>query len=201
MYDDAQIGLYRDWNDRGMVTNEGLYLNDEKHGLWSHFSYNGRYVTYGDYLDDSRTGVWISRYDDIILKYETYEKGEKHGLMQRWYPNGELCCCGEYSKNGAVGPWKYYYPNGKIGASGNFTSPHRSFSCWDPSGRYIGKRFCELGSIIRFKTKDTDQVSGICLTINNSVYISVDYETDGVRQPLARWNWDNIGLKCPYFNF
>lgn len=83
-------GKWKEYNKRGVLIAEGLFLNNKKHGMWREFY--------------DHTGS--------IMIEENYENGISHGRFASFHPNGKVLSEGNFIMGQRVGYFKIYDEHG-----------------------------------------------------------------------------------------
>jgi uncharacterized protein len=103
---------------RGQITQSGV-----RKGEWTHWDEDGTKHR-GQYRNGTRDGVWQTLDDNDLVKVETVYKDGSYleEFRQEWHPNGRLFSRFRFVGDKENGPYQYFYDNGNISASGNFTN-------------------------------------------------------------------------------
>lgn len=99
-------GIWKSYNRKGELINEGTYKNDQQTGAWEYFHPSSK----GKLLNGKKEGIWENYYDDSSLSFTAnYVNGQQDGKCQSFYKNGRLSV-------------ESFYKNGKL------NGPHITFT-------------------------------------------------------------------------
>ena len=101
------------YNDKGIITYKGNYVNQQKEGLSEWFYDNSK-------LEESFN----------------YKKGIRNGVNKIYFQNGNLMQKGNYDNDVLNGEIEYYHPNGKIAGKQKYTNGTfiELLDCYDENG-------------------------------------------------------------------
>ncbi|MEM7186534.1 MAG: hypothetical protein AAF466_07730, partial [Bacteroidota bacterium] len=75
------------------------------------------------YEANSQISYVARQYDNGLMQYTGSLDGiEETGEWKFFHPNGKLAAVGEFAKGDKTGMWKFYYNNGKLESTGAFTN-------------------------------------------------------------------------------
>lgn len=96
-----------EYDSTGFVINEGDYTDGVKTGFWK-LTIND-HTEEGSYLDGEKHGEWIWKYDNGQKAFEgEFSAGIPIGKHKYWYRNGQIKMKGEYMAGELQGRWEYY---------------------------------------------------------------------------------------------
>jgi len=125
-------GLWKSWDDKGVLQNTITYVNDTANGPYTEYYPDGNISTQGTYRNFKRHGNWKMYSSSGVLVGEQnfvdgfadgpqtywYENGQKREYIrfamswtlyrQAWYPNGKTKLVESFNKGLAEGRWVYY---------------------------------------------------------------------------------------------
>ncbi len=150
--DDRKNGYFKEYDEKGMLTNISKYVNDElqqetpelvKLDVRTDYYPNGKPKTVASYKGDVPQGV-RREYDSsgrVVASY-TFNKGKlvsegiiddegvKDGPWKEYYEEGELRAEGSYNQGKRVGKWKFYHQNGSVEQDGNYNNQGNPEGAW-----------------------------------------------------------------------
>jgi antitoxin component YwqK of YwqJK toxin-antitoxin module len=120
-----------------MLKSTGKYVDGKQEGTWLSYHDNGMLSDSSTYIKGFRIGESRGWDKDGYLTDSTNFDGTGNGFAVFWYTNGQIKRLGSYiqdtSKNKT---WNYYYPNGKIKATEEYSNGERKgMVCYDLNGK------------------------------------------------------------------
>jgi antitoxin component YwqK of YwqJK toxin-antitoxin module len=85
-----KVGVWKEWNKKGVLVMEAAYANGEQHGIESYFFDKGS-----------------------IKVLTTYEKGKKNGRVAEWFESGVQNTEGSFKSEKQHGIWVFRMPDNK----------------------------------------------------------------------------------------
>lgn len=192
--DDKATGKWTWFQDNGKKLSEGRYVNGQRDSVWVHYDMDGNVTSRVNYLENEKHGEAIY-YDFngkalLVKLYEegylvSYKAAGKDGALSDWIPfsgTGKIICyfstgavaIEEYYKKGQLDQTrKFYYPNGNLWTSYNYTnnltqgecltyyktgklqekafykddSPEGAWEIYDTEGKLVRKELYHLGNL------------------------------------------------------
>lgn len=84
-------GSWKEFNKRGVLIADGVYVSNKKHGLWR------------EYYDHTET----------LMIEENYDHGVQHGRYASFHPNGRILSEGQFFHGSRVGQFKIHDEQGR----------------------------------------------------------------------------------------
>jgi antitoxin component YwqK of YwqJK toxin-antitoxin module len=83
-------GMFREWNDAGTLTMQGVYDGDKKSGLYETWYANGQVKYQGEFNQNVPVGAHTDYYEDGTLKNEAHynHDGQPHGKQSKYAKDG-----------------------------------------------------------------------------------------------------------------
>ncbi|MFK7770828.1 MAG: toxin-antitoxin system YwqK family antitoxin [Saprospiraceae bacterium] len=107
-------GIWKNYNRKGKLVEEGPYKSDQQTGTWKYFHPSGKVKSKGELLNGKKEGIWKHFYDDGDLSFTAnYVNNQQDGKCQAFYKNGKLST-------------ESFYKNGKLNGA------HITFSSKNP---------------------------------------------------------------------
>ncbi|GCD78249.1 hypothetical protein JCM31826_17310 [Thermaurantimonas aggregans] len=108
-------GAYKKFNpNTGKISEEGTYVNNQKHGKYIWYYDNGNPAVAYTYKMGVIEGEAIEYYKEGgIAAISTYRANELDGPYKEFYPDGKIKVEGLYKMGEKVGKWFTYDENGK----------------------------------------------------------------------------------------
>ena len=107
-------GIWKNYNRKGELMNEGYYKSDRQTGTWKYFHSSTKIKSKGQLLNGKKEGIWEHFYDDGSLSFTAnYVNDQQEGKCQAFYKNGKLST-------------ESFYKNGKLNGA------HITFSSRNP---------------------------------------------------------------------
>jgi antitoxin component YwqK of YwqJK toxin-antitoxin module/Tfp pilus assembly protein PilF len=162
----------------GILSSEGLLVNDVRHGNWKFYNPLGIITTESNYSNGMFEGVQHTYNANGQVEKEYSCVGNNIiGLYKEYYINGHLKMQGNYDSSGVAGKWLYYYNNDTLSniifyKNGKIAG--RSYAI-NPSGQLKSEEFYDNeGKSIRYKEYEAD---GSVVADMNYKYGSHTFET------------------------
>lgn len=138
------IGYNEIYDENGYLSFTGNYIsNNEKIveiGLFRYYYSNGNIENEGEFINGEKTGVWKHFDKEGLLEYQTdYDSL----TLSYFYPNGKIRATGPYiiafSKTEPNGVWKFYYENGNCECEGKYYTSlkYGKWKHYDANNTYI----------------------------------------------------------------
>lgn len=116
------IGIYKKWNDEGILISDQNYSNNKLNGISKIYSDNGKLLKYCNYIDGLRDGVYKEYYENGKLKKcSDYTRDLRNGDHEEYYENGKLKIKNRYRNNKKHGTHEEYNENGILTLKCEFT--------------------------------------------------------------------------------
>ncbi|MFN3952129.1 MAG: toxin-antitoxin system YwqK family antitoxin [Thermaurantimonas sp.] len=108
-------GIYKKFNpNTGKLSEEGTFVNNEKHGKYIWYYDNGNPAVAYTYKMGMIEGEAIEYFrDGGIAAISTYQANELNGSHKEFYQDGKLKIEGQYKNGEKSGKWYIYDENGK----------------------------------------------------------------------------------------
>ena len=108
-------GIYKKFNpNTGKLSEEGIFVNNEKHGKYIWYYDNGNPAVAYTYKMGIIEGEAIEYFrDGGIAAISTYQANELNGSHKEFYQDGKLKIEGQYKNGEKSGKWYIYDENGK----------------------------------------------------------------------------------------
>ncbi|MBE7635106.1 hypothetical protein G1K66_12010 [Tenacibaculum finnmarkense] len=135
-YDDKgyRTGSWKSYHENGMPYQIGQYSNNMKIGYWEHYHDNGEIWHCGDFNNlGKKTGEWFVYFETGNIQSE-YQFNEKKTKYINYYESGIIKIKGNYIDTNSMiwfkgfrmygdqeGLWEYYYENGQLAKTGNYS--------------------------------------------------------------------------------
>lgn len=128
------VEIEREFHNNAKVKWEKTYLGGQPHGIWKEFNdtglvVNSRIYQRGKLLGEGiinssgvKEGPWKEYYTDGKLRAEgEYRDGARYGKWKFYHQNGKMEQTGKYVSGGKPhGLWVWYFPNGEVLREENF---------------------------------------------------------------------------------
>lgn len=131
---DVQDSVYREWDETGVLRQEGQYLDGKPVGTWNFYYRDGKQKMVEEVVDGTSyvwqfwlpdslhtqtvtdgTGEIATYYTNGNLKeWYTYKDGLKDGPFEEASVYGYFLLKGSFKKNLPEGEWKYFYYTGDL---------------------------------------------------------------------------------------
>lgn len=101
------------WYENGNVKARGEMLNSARQGLWKFYNEEGVLISSENYVAGELEGIRTRFYKNGQKKDEvSYAEGKKSGTYTLWYENGKIKTSGEISDNKKQGKWESWGEEG-----------------------------------------------------------------------------------------
>lgn len=107
-------GMYKEWDVRGRLVEQGKYKNDKREGKWTSW-YKGHRMGEIEYLNGLREGNSTTWYYNGQKHMEgIYKNDKRDGKWFIWNEDGIMEKEGEYRNGSHCGTWKYWDESGDL---------------------------------------------------------------------------------------
>ncbi len=111
--DDKPIGVFKYFNDSGVLRNELVFHNNNPEVDATYFYPDNTKMASGKYLNKQRQGLWIYfAQAGFKIAETTYQQGLAQGLSKIFYESGQVSEEVEYLNDIKQGKWKQFFENG-----------------------------------------------------------------------------------------
>lgn len=147
--DFAKEGIYKAFDDNGVLIEEANYKNDTLHGERKIYHENGTVQAIEQYQNGLFEGKWQSFTPDGALELEgNYVNNKMAGIWKRYYNTGKTKEEVTFVDNNENGPFVEYYENGNKKAEGNYMdgdNEHGKLKLYRKDGTLERKMNCNVG--------------------------------------------------------
>jgi antitoxin component YwqK of YwqJK toxin-antitoxin module len=189
--DDKRNGYFKEYDEKGMLTDVSKYVNDVKQeaapelvklDIRTDYYPDGKVKTRASYKGDVPEGVRreYSTNGEVTAAY-TYQKGiviaegivddegVRDGPWKEFYADGQLRAEGLYRNGNRIGKWRFYHPNGNLEQEGSYNNQGNTDGLW--------KWYYEDGLVLREENFLNGNSEGIFTEYdeNGSVIIQGEY--------------------------
>lgn len=189
--DDKRNGYFKEYDEKGMLTEVSKYVNDVKQeaapelvklDIRTDYYTDGKVKTRASYKGDTPEGVRreYSPTGEVTAAY-TYKKGiiiaegivddegVRDGPWKEFYTDGQLRAEGLYRNGNRIGKWRFYHPNGNLEQEGSYNNQGNTDGLW--------KWYYEDGLVLREENFLNGNSEGIFTEYdeNGSVIIQGEY--------------------------
>ncbi|HEY0030858.1 MAG TPA: TonB family protein [Bacteroidia bacterium] len=114
-------GIMRFYDKNGRATQEVTYSNSQKNGLAKYYE-KGLVSQEGNYLNDKYSGMWIDNFSSGELYSKiNYVADDKQGNAEYYFKNGKISEKGQFEKGRRAGLWLRYDEKGNLESELNYS--------------------------------------------------------------------------------
>ncbi len=149
--EEAVKATYYHRNRRQSIMGEGFFVNQKMNGLWRFFNEQGVLLAEHFYHEGENHGVWKTYYDNgTLAEMQTWHRGEQQGPMERYFPDGTLYMRAHYENNLLNGAYEIYHVNGQLSLQGVYRDDlnENTWTYYTPNGEIIRKVTYKDGMIV-----------------------------------------------------
>lgn len=189
--DDKRNGYFKEYDEKGMLTEVSKYVNDVKQeaapelvklDIRTDYYTDGKVKTRASYKGDTPEGVrreysptgevtaaYIYKKGIIIAEGIVDDEGVRDGPWKEFYTDGQLRAEGLYRNGNRIGKWRFYHPNGNLEQEGSYNNQGNTDGLW--------KWYYEDGLVLREENFLNGNSEGIFTEYdeNGSVIIQGEY--------------------------
>ncbi|MDY0103357.1 MAG: hypothetical protein RBS07_10485 [Lentimicrobium sp.] len=189
--DDKRNGYFKEYDEKGMLTEVSKYVNDVKQeaapelvklDIRTDYYPDGKVKTRASYKGDTPEGVrreysptgevtaaYIYKKGIIIAEGIVDDEGVRDGPWKEFYTDGQLRAEGLYRNGNRIGKWRFYHPNGNLEQEGSYNNQGNTDGLW--------KWYYEDGLVLREENFLNGNSEGIFTEYdeNGSVIIQGEY--------------------------
>lgn len=201
--DDKRNGYFKEYDEKGMLTDVSKYVNDirqvevpelVKLDIRTDYYPDGSVKTRGSYKGDVAEGIrreyapdgkvvaaYTFKNGNIVAEGIIDDEGIQDGPWKEFYENGSLRSEGMYRNGKRTGKWKFYHSNGNLEQEGNYNNQGNTDGLW--------KWFYEDGQLLREENYLNGSSEGIFTEYdeNGKVIIQGEY-VEGLEEGLWTYN-------------
>lgn len=211
--DDKRNGYFKEYDEKGMLTDIAKYVNDERQeetpelvklDVKTDYYPNGKPKTVASYKSDVPEGIRRD-YDTagkVVASY-TYKEGKiisegiiddegvKDGPWKEFYEGGQLRAEGMYSLGNRIGRWRFYHENGSIEQEGTFNNQGNPEGPW--------KWFYDDGKILREENYRNGLSDGLYTEYDESGKVITQGEfVDGLEEGFWKYEYGDTREEGTY---
>ena len=196
-------GLWKFYNENGVLDSESSYSNGEINGKARDYYSTGKKFTTTSYKDGDANGLYVKYYRSGQVFQQGYYVGdEQEGVWLEYYPDGTLSEESFFVDDELNGPKKYYAVNGKLDLIDYFENGiNVAFEEFDSTGVSIHKETFTSDSsvytpihITGEKVREFTKKGNIFHGPSQNFYVSGKISSTG-----SYWNGRKNGLWTTYF--
>lgn len=211
--DDKRNGYFKEYDEKGMLTDIAKYVNDERQeeapelvklDVKTDYYPNGRVKTVASYKGDvlegirrdyDTTGRVISSftYDEGVVVAEGIidDAGIKDGPWKEFYADGQLRAEGLYVAGNRIGKWRFYHPDGSLEQEGNYNNQGNAEGLW--------KWYFANGNVLREEAYRNGKSDGMYTEYDETGKVIVQGEyIDGLEEGLWKYEYGDIKEEGQY---
>lgn len=150
--DDKRNGYFKEYDDKGMLTDIAKYVNDVKQeevpelarlDVKTDYYPDGKVKTVASYKGNVPEGIrreynengqvtdsYTYRNGKIVAEGIIDDEGVKDGPWKEYYEDGQLRSEGNYRQGKKIGKWKYFHQNGNLEQEGNYNNQGNTDGNW-----------------------------------------------------------------------
>ncbi|MBW6491448.1 MAG: toxin-antitoxin system YwqK family antitoxin [Lentimicrobium sp.] len=150
--DDKRNGYFKEYDEKGMLTDVSKYVNDirqeevpelVKLDVRTDYYPDGKVKTRASYKGEipegirreyAQTGEVISAYTykngKLIGEGIVDDEGMREGAWKEFYEDGQLRSEGVYRNGNRIGKWRFYHPDGALEQEGNYNNQGNTNGLW-----------------------------------------------------------------------
>jgi len=200
--DDKRNGYFKEYDDKGMLTDIGKYVNDVRQeeapelvklDVRTDYYPTGKVKTVASYKGSSPEGIrreyaengqvtsaFTYRNGKIVGEGIIDEEGIKDGPWKEFYNDGQLLSEGSYRNGKRIGKWRFYHPNGNLEQEGNYNNQGNADGAW--------KWYYDDNSLLREESYLNGKTEGIFTEYDETGKIIIQGEyLDGLEESLWKY--------------
>ncbi|MCB9016950.1 MAG: hypothetical protein H6541_14280 [Lentimicrobiaceae bacterium] len=150
--DDKRNGYFKEYDDKGILTDISKFVNDVKQeevpelarlDVKTDYYPDGKVKTVASYKGNVPEGIrreynengqvtdsYTYRNGKIIAEGIIDDEGIKDGPWKEYYEDGQLRSEGNYRQGKKIGKWKYFHQNGNLEQEGNYNNQGNADGNW-----------------------------------------------------------------------
>lgn len=150
--DDKRNGYFKEYDDKGILTDISKFVNDVKQeevpelarlDVKTDYYPDGKVKTVASYKGNVPEGIrreynengqvtdsYTYRNGKIIAEGIIDDEGIKDGPWKEYYEDGQLRSEGNYRQGKKIGKWKYFHQNGNLEQEGNYNNQGNTDGNW-----------------------------------------------------------------------
>lgn len=200
--DDKRNGYFKEYDDKGMLTDIGKFVNDVRQeeapelvklDVRTDYYPTGKVKTVASYKGNTPEGIRREYTENgVVSAAFTYRNGKivgegiiddegiKDGPWKEFYEDGSLLSEGSYRNGKRIGKWRFYHPNTNLEQEGNYNSQGNADGTW--------KWYYDNNSLLREETYLNGNSEGIFTEYdeNGKVIIQGEY-SEGMEEGLWKY--------------
>jgi uncharacterized protein len=200
--DDKRNGYFKEYDDKGMLTDVGKYVNDVRQeeapelvklDVRTDYYPTGKVKTVASYKGNTPEGIrrdyaengqvisaFTYRNGKIVGEGIIDDEGIKDGPWKEFYNDGQLLSEGSYRNGKRIGKWRFYHPNGNLEQEGNYNNQGNADGAWN--------WFYDDNSLLREETYLNGKSEGIFTEYDETGKIIIQGEyMDGLEEGLWKY--------------
>lgn len=150
--DDKRNGYFKEYDEKGMLTDVSKYVNDirqeevselVKLDVRTDYYPDGKVKTRASYKGNTPEGIRreYAQTGEVVAAY-TYkngtligegivdDEGMRDGPWKEFYEDGQLRSEGVYRNGNRIGKWRFYHPDGALEQEGNYNNQGNTNGLW-----------------------------------------------------------------------
>lgn len=150
--DDKRNGYFKEYDDKGILTDISKFVNDVKQeevpelarlDVKTDYYPDGKVKTVASYKGNVPEGIrreynengqvtdsYTYRNGKIVAEGIIDDEGVKDGPWKEYYEDGQLRSEGNYRQGKKIGKWKYFHQNGNLEQEGNYNNQGNADGNW-----------------------------------------------------------------------
>lgn len=150
--DDKRNGYFKEYDDKGILTDISKFVNDVKQeevpelarlDVKTDYYPDGKVKTVASYKGNVPEGIrreynengqvtdsYTYRNGKIVAEGIIDDEGVKDGPWKEYYEDGQLRSEGNYRQGKKIGKWKYFHQNGNLEQEGNYNNQGNTDGNW-----------------------------------------------------------------------
>lgn len=200
--DDKRNGYFKEYDEKGMLTDVGKYVNDVRQeeapelvklDVRTDYYPTGKVKTVASYKGNTPEGIrrdyaengqvisaFTYRNGKIVGEGIIDDEGIKDGPWKEFYNDGQLLSEGSYRNGKRIGKWRFYHPNGNLEQEGNYNNQGNADGAWN--------WFYDDNSLLREETYLNGKSDGIFTEYDETGKIIIQGEyMDGLEEGLWKY--------------
>jgi antitoxin component YwqK of YwqJK toxin-antitoxin module len=200
--DDKRNGYFKEYDDKGMLTDVGKYVNDVRQeeapelvklDVRTDYYPTGKVKTVASYKGNTPEGIrrdyaengqvisaFTYRNGKIVGEGIIDDEGIKDGPWKEFYNDGQLLSEGSYRNGKRIGKWRFYHPNGNLEQEGNYNNQGNADGAWN--------WFYDDNSLLREETYLNGKSDGIFTEYDETGKIIIQGEyMDGLEEGVWKY--------------